>query len=326
MLENRLWHDDEEPPSRERRIWRSVVGMLLVCIVLIAGAAVARGQQPQTENPPFKLPADVRVERDLVYARYGSRELKLDLYRPSSSAGPLPGIVFIHGGSWKFGDKNAFRRQSAYMATKGFVSVTIDYRFSDEAHYPAPLYDCKAAVRWLRANAARYKVNPNKVAASGGSAGGHLASLVGTTADVQTLEGNGGNPGFSSRVQAVVAFNGVYDFVSLLPKTTQPQTVQDALVPLLGGSLDKVPENWVEASPVAHVSSNSPPFLMLHGTADTLVPFQQALEMQKALKSVGVRAELFSAEGADHGFFNRPPYYEPTLLRMEKFLRSVFGY
>ena len=308
-----------------RALGRPTARIILSCIVLVAGAAVALCQQSPPEDPPFKLPVGVSVEADLVYARYGSRELKLDLYHPSTGAGPFPGIVFIHGGGWSAGAKNAFRRQAAHLATQGFVSVTIDYRLSHEAPYPAALYDCKAAVRWLRANAAHYRVNPDQIAASGGSAGGHLAALLGTSGDARTLEGNGGNPASSSHVQAVVAFNGVFDFVSLWPRTQQPQAVHNAVIPFLGGPLDKVPEVWVEASPVAHVSKTSPPFLILHGTGDTTVPYQQALEMQKALQAVGVRAELYTAEGAEHGFFNRPPYYEPTLLRMEQFLRSVFG-
>jgi acetyl esterase/lipase len=316
------------PPGPARRILRhrwSMARMLLTCMLAIVGTAVLLAQQKRAEVPPFKLPAGVTIDHDLVYARYGSRELKLDLYRPESGAGPFPGIVFIHGGGWRAGTRTQFRRQAAYLATKGFVSVSIDYRFSEEAAYPAALYDSKAAVRWIRANAARYKVNPDKIAASGGSAGGHLAALLGTTGDVRTLEGNGGNPGFSSRVQAVVAFNGVYDFVSLSQEALKRQQIENVVFPFLGGSINKVPEVWVQASPVAHVSRNSPPFLILHGTGDTTVPYQQALEMQRDLRSVGVRAELYSAKGANHGFFNRPPFYEPTLQRMERFLRSVFG-
>jgi acetyl esterase/lipase len=218
-----------------------------------------------------------------------------------------------------------FRRQAAYLASVGFVSVSIEYRFSSEATYPAALYDCKAAVRWMRANADRYKVNPDKIAAAGGSSGGHLAAMLGTTADVRTLGGDGGNPGFSSRVQAVVAFNGLFDFVSLASESPGVLDPKSPVFQFLGGALDKVPQIWMEASPVAHISGNSPPFLILHGRADTIVPFEQALEMEKTLHAVGVRADLYSGEGGKHGFFNAPPFYEPTLQRMEQFLRSVFG-
>ncbi len=305
------------------RIWRSASGVLLACAVLAAGMRGARGQQP--EDPPFKLPPGVSAESNVVYARYGSRELQLDLYSPSSGAGPFPGVIFIHGGGWSAGNRNAFRRQAAYLASHGFVCATIEYRLSKEAPYPAAMYDCKASVRWMRANAAHNRLNPDEIAASGGSAGGHLAAMLGTTGDVRSLEGDGGNARFSSRVQAVVAFNGVFDFVSLWSRTKQPQAVRDAVLPFLGGALDQIPEVWLEASPVAHAGIGCPPFLLLHGTADKTAPYQQSLEMQKALQDVGVRAELYAAQGADHGFFNRPPYFEPTLLRMEQFLRSIFN-
>ncbi len=308
-----------------RCIRRSRSEGFLICAVLAAGVALARGQQPP-EDPPFKLPPGVSVESDLVYARYGARELQLDLYRPSSGDGPFPGAIFIHGGGWSAGGRNAFRRQAAYLASQGFVCVTIEYRLSKEAPYPAAVYDCKASVRWMRANAGHYRLNPDQIAAAGGSAGGHLAAMLGTTKDDRNLEGDGGNAGFSSRVQAVVAFNGVFDFVSLLTRTQQPQAVRDAVLPFLGGPLDQIPEVWMQASPVAHVSGECPPFLFLHGTGDKTAPYEQTLEMQKALQDVGVRVEVYTAEGADHGFFNRPPYFQPTLLRMEQFLRSVFNH
>lgn len=295
----------------------------MLCLV---GTAILPGQQKRWDLKPFRKPPGVTIHHGLVFARYGNRELKLDLYRPTSGAGPFPGIVLIRGGGWR-GVGIGLGRLGADLATKGFVSVCIDYRPSSEAAYPAALYDCKAAVRWMRANATQYEINPDKIAASGESAGGHLAALLGTTGDVRTLEGNGGNAGFSSSVQAVVAFSGVYDLVSWLPETQTLKSLKhDQLIayPFLGGPLNKVPEVWMEASPVAHVCRNSPPFLICHGTTDPIVPYQQALEMQKALQSVGVRAELYSVKGAGHGFILFVPYYEPTLRRMERFLRSVF--
>jgi pectinesterase len=298
--------------------------MIITCVFAIGIAAIASGQEKSVEAPSFKLPAGVTLVPDLPYARYGTRELKLDLYRPSSGKGPFPGVVFIFGGGWARGNRSSFQRQAAYLATKGFVSATIDYRLSGEAPYPAAVYDCKAAVRWMRANAGKYKIDPQKIAASGGSAGGQLAALLGTTGDVRTLEGDGGNSNFSSRVQAVVAFNGVYDFVSHMVRTKTQLSIQN-MTEFLGGTLNQVPELYVEASPVAHVSATSAPFLILHGTGDTTVPYTQALEMQKALQSVGVTAELFSAKDANHGFFQQPRYFEPTVQRMEEFLRSVFG-
>ena len=289
-----------------------------IFLLLLAVALPAQ----QREEPPFELPAAVEVERDLVYARYGDRELKLDLYRPAAGNGPFAGIVFIHGGGWSAGNKNAFRRQAATLAAKGFVGACISYRLSGEAAYPAALHDSKAAVRWLRANAAKYKINPGKIAAAGGSAGGHLVALLGTTAGLSKLEGDGGNAGVSSAVQAVAAFNPVLD---LRAAARLPANAQGPVQQFLGGPYDQMPGAYVEASPITHVTKHSTPFLLLHGTTDSTVPYQQSVEMREALQAAGVRVELYSAEGAVHGFFNRPPHFQPTLERMEQFFRSALA-
>jgi len=298
---------------------------LLFALILPSEHLVAQGRSELREIPPFQLPSDVKVEHHLTYARYGHRELHLDLYHPANGNGPFPGIVFIHGGGWSGGPAIQFRRQAAYLASKGFVGATIEYRLSGEAKYPAAVYDCKAAVRWMRANVKKYKINPQQIAAAGGPAGGHLAALLGTTNNISAFDGNGGNARFSSRVEAIVAFNGIYDFVGLAEKSPNRSLIERSVPQFLGGPLHEVPEVYVEASPVAHACKHSPPFLLLHGTADTTSPYSQALEMQKALERAGGKAELYSAKGANHGFFNSSPYYEPTLMQMERFLRSVFG-
>lgn len=307
-------------------------------LAALTASTTANAQQPSAPTPPtnaagelrqklppLQIPDTVTVENNLTYAQYGTREMKLDLYRPASGAGPYPGVVFIHGGAWTIGSKADFNHQAVYLATKGYVCVSIEYRLSKEAPYPAALYDSKAAVRWMRANAAKYKIDPNRIAAVGGSSGGQLVALLGTTADVRTMEGDGGNPHFSSRVQAVAAFNPLTDFVSMLARTQNLKGATMAILPFLGGTSDQVPEIYMEASPVAHVSAASAPFLFLHGTADKTMPYEQSLEMMKALQSVGVRAELYSAKDADHGFFNFAPFYQPSIERVEQFLNSVFG-
>lgn len=308
-----------------------------ICLLGLLSATAVLGQQAGqialgtaqtnealgTSHVPFVLPTGVVAERDLVYTSTENGDLKLDLYHPASGAGPFPGVIFIHGGAWSAGSKADFQRQASYLATQGYVCISINYRLSQQAPYPAALYDAKAAVRWMRANAAKYRTDPNRIAAAGGSSGGQLAALLGTTASVRTMEGKGENPGFSSRVEAVVAFNPPTDFVSALEKTQNPGAVTKAVQAFLGGPLEKVPEVYMGASPITHVSTTSAPFLFLHGTADTTLPFSQSEEMRNALQAVGVRAELYSAEGGNHGFFNSPPFYEPALRRMQQFLDSV---
>jgi acetyl esterase/lipase len=272
----------------------------------------------QNQNPPFVQPGNVEIKRDLVYSSVGSRELHLDLFLPKEGAGPFPAVVYIHGGGWSGGNKNAFQRQAAYMATKGYAGACMEYRLSGEARYPAAVHDSKAAVRWLRANAARYRIDAKRIGAAGGSAGGHLVAFLGTTGEKKEFEGQGGNPGVSTRVRAVAAFNPVLD-MTMVRMRDPAASASGALEKFLGASYAERPDLYAEAGPTTHVSRDSAAFLFLHGTADTTVPYQQSVEMMKKLKEAGVYADLFSAEDARHGFFNSPPWYEPTLKKMEEF-------
>lgn len=151
---------------------------------------------PEGEPVRRSFPASVKVERDLVYARYGNREVKLDLYLPRTPAGnAIPCIVVIHGGGWRSGDKTRFAPIAAALAEQGFAAACIGYRLLPEVEFPAPILDCKAAVRWVRAHATRYGIDPDRLGAIGGSAGGHLVAMLGTSAHLTALEGDGGNPG-----------------------------------------------------------------------------------------------------------------------------------
>ncbi|MEX2260492.1 MAG: alpha/beta hydrolase [Bryobacteraceae bacterium] len=282
---------------------------------LLLAAAPLAAQQPQ--DPPFHLPPEVEMTADLVYAKGGGRDLRLDLFRPKSGKGPFPAVVYIHGGGWRGGNKNAFRRQAAHMATIGFAGVCIEYRLSGEAKFPAALHDSKAAVRWVRANAAKYGIDPDRIGAAGGSAGGHLVAMLGTTAHIKELEGDGGNPGHSSRVRAVAAFNPAVDLAGFGKAGSGNAT--NAVSQFLGMPYGDNPSLWERATPTTHIGNNSAPTLFLHGTGDATVPYAQSVEMAKRLKAAGVHAEIFTAEGAAHGFFNRPPWYEPTLQRMDEF-------
>ena len=258
----------------------------------------------QKMNPPFQLPDGVEMKKDVVYARPGGRDLHLDLFLPKTGTGPFPAVVYIHGGGFSKGNKLAFCRQAAYMATQGFVGASIEYRLSGEAKYPAALDDSRAAVGWLRAHAREYRVSPDRIGAAGGSAGGHLVAMLGTTGQ--------------SGVKAVAAFNPAVDLVSI--GKTNP--TDENLVKFLGCSYTDNPKLWAEATPLTHVSKDSAAFLFLHGTADTTVPYQQSVDMMNKLKAAGVSAAIFPAEGAKHGFFQSPPFFEPAMLRMEAFFRD----
>ena len=273
-------------------------------VLLVTTALVLAAQQ----DPPFKLPEGVVVDRDIVYAKYGNREMHLDLYRPKSASGKRPAVVYIHGGGWKNGNKSAFSRQAAHMATKGFVGACIEYRLSGEAKWPAAIDDAEAAVRWVRANSGKYGVDSERIGAAGGSAGGHLVALLGTR---------------GPHVKAVAAFNPAVDLVSFGKQA--PGNAQNSVSEFLGASYGDRPDLWAAATPITHVSGKSAKFLFLHGDADSTVPIKQSKDMMARLKNAGVSAELFTAEGAAHGFFNRPPWFEPTLKAMEGFFVKNLG-
>ncbi|HEX2185550.1 MAG TPA: alpha/beta hydrolase [Chloroflexota bacterium] len=265
--------------------------------------------RPPVQEPPFVLPETVELREGIVFARPPGKTLALDLFLPRRRpAAPRPGIVYVHGGGWRGGHRQAFWRQAAHLADLGLPGITITYRFAPEHRYPAQLEDVRAGVAWLRANAAELGVDATRLGAAGGSAGGHLAALLGTTETIAD--------GCSTKVQAVVAFNGVFDFLTL-------DTIGAAgpRRDLLGGD----PQLEREASPLHRADARAAPALLLHGTADQTVPFAQSVAFQRCLAELGVRAELYAAEGAGHGFFNRPPHFRPTLERMTQFFLDVLG-
>ena len=196
----------------------------------------------------------------------------------------------------------------------------IEYRLVPEAIFPAPVQDSKAAVRWLRANASTYRIDTDGIGVAGNSAGGHLAAMLGTTPHIAEFEGDGGNPGFSSRVQAVAALSGLFDLASVrLSNQGNDQLIED----FLGASYAENLELWVKASPITYVGPESAPFLFLHGTNDLSISYQQPVDMMDALKAAGGFAEIFAAAGAGHPFFFFPPWYQPALSAMEEFFTRI---
>ncbi len=274
----------------------------------------------KAEEPPFQLPENVDVRKDLVYSKTGNREVVADLYFPKSGSGPFPAVIYVHGSGMPNkgteGSKLAFRRQAALLGAKGFVGLTISYRFRTEARFPGCIYDAKAAVRWLRANAKQYRIDPERIGAVGASFGGYIVSMLATTEDLPEFEGDGSNLGVSSRVKAVVAFNALVDPIDHHRGDGGPGKFPD----FVGARYEDNPELWAKASPLAHVSKRCPPFLFLSGTNDPTPSFVEDQAMMKKLLAAGVHAEFFTAEGGRHGFFHEPPWFEPTLKRMEDFL------
>ncbi len=283
---------------------------LSIAPVALAQPAAKKGRaaaDPEGTPPSRAVPDSVKVVRDLVYARYGEREVKLDLYLPRQpAAAKIPCIVVVHGGGWRSGDKTRFAHIAGALAAQGFAAACIGYRLLPEVQFPAPVLDCKAAVRWVRANAAAHGIDPDRLGALGGSAGGHLVAMLGTSAHVASLEGEGGSPGSSSRVQAVVAMATPADLVAM------------------GNRVGLDAELARLISPVTHVSAASAPMLLLHGTADTLVPMAQSELLLEKYRAAGVKAELVKIEGGVHAFWNGT-HFEKTIALAVPFFRAVLA-
>ncbi len=243
------------------------------------------------------------VHSDLVYARAGGKDLQLDLYLPeASSNGRFPVVVWIHGGAWQSGSKE--KPPAARLTARGYAVANINYRLSAEAQFPAPLHDAKAAVRWLRANAAEYGLDPGRFAAWGSSAGGHLAALLGTSGGVPALEGPLGNLNRPSRVQAVIDFFGPTDFLKMDAAGSKmnhdaPDSPESRLI---GGPIQQNAEKAARANPITYVSPDDPAFLIMHGDKDPLVPHDQSRLLHEALKKAGVEASFETVKDAGHGF------------------------
>lgn len=260
------------------------IGKAAILVTLVAAAAQG---------------AEVKIEKDISYLGPDRAE-KLDLYLPGDEPKPgekRPGIVIIHGGGWTGGDKGASREINigTTLAAHGYVCVSINYALASEGHptWPGNLHDCKRAVRWLRKNADKYRIDPDYIGAIGGSAGGHLTAMLAVTGPEDGFE-PGEDSGLSSRVQAAVP---------MYPGRAAGMDRDHVMFP---GTLAKLPEVYRAAAPIAHVTKDDAPMLILHGTADTTTPLSGSEEFAAKLAAVGVEHQLVVVEGAPHSFDLQP--------------------
>lgn len=265
----------------------------------------SRGQGNASPRNGGDQPADIEVRRDVVFGTGGGRDLTMHIVLPKEKAKtPAPVYVWIHGGGWMGGDKNGGVRQVTPLVRRGFVGATIEYRLTGEAPFPAQIEDCKCAIRYLRAHAKTYNIDPDRIAVGGSSAGGHLAALVGTSGGVQDLEGDGGWGDQSSTVQAVVDLYGPTDFATFVTaKGYEHHNAADSPESRLLGGGDVLPQKDKirRVNPITYVDGDDPPFLIIHGSADRTVPLNQSQAMHAALEAAKVASELTIIEGAGHG-------------------------
>jgi acetyl esterase/lipase len=261
-----------------------------ILAMLVLAAATAGGAT---------TPDEILFEPGIEFAKPGGESLQLNLARPKTPSGKTAAILCIHGGGFRAGKREGWDARCKLLAEHGYVAATATYRLAPKFPFPAAVEDVKAAVRWLRANAEKYSIDPDRIGVVGDSAGGHLAQFLGVTGGVAPFEGDGGNAGVSSRVSCVVNYYGPSDFTKSYGRSVDAAEV----LPLwLGGDDTKEHHRHILASPLYWVTPGAAPTLLLQGTEDKYVNHEQAVWMRDRLKAADVEVEFLSLEGAGHGF------------------------
>lgn len=284
-----------------------IAGLLILCVAPHVGAST-------------KLPMGGHAFKDISYASNGHLRQKLDLYTPASKK-PVPLIILIHGGSFLFGDKAD--EDPVGFVQAGYAVASLNYRFSSDALFPAQIQDCKAAVRWLRAHAAQYKLQADHFIVSGGSAGGYLAAMLGTTGDTRLFD-VGDNLAYSSQVQAVIDIFGPTDFLQMdahkLPDGVSHNGADSPESKLIGGPIQANPDKVAQANPVTYISGDDAPFLIIHGDMDKQVPHHQSALLVAALANAGVPVTFYTVKGGKH-----EPLHDPMIGHLIKNFLTTFG-
>ena len=265
-------------------------------------------------------PAGIEVLHDVVFGKGGTQELHAEIAYPKNASKPIPAILFLHGGGWLSGNyKQSPIRQ---IAQSGYFGASIEYRLTTVAKWPAQIQDCKLAIRWLRGNAAKYNIDPNRIGVWGETSGGHLAACLATMGDVKEYEGDGGYPGVSSAIQAAVI---TCPQIDLTNPSSFPAAAHFPIERLFGVPYTGQNEIWKTASPVFYVKAGNPPMFLAHGDSDVLVPVQQTLEFDAALTKAGVPHQLLIAKNGAHGL--RPKTgatMEPSMIEITKDFFAFF--
>jgi pectinesterase len=312
---------------------RNFAFLLCLCLAasFVAAATPGAGKPATPSGPAAKaaylspeLLASLESHPNLAYAKRGDQELQLDLFRPKDRAGNLPGIVCIHGGGWWKGKREDHADLARALAARGFVTVTITYRLSGEEPFPAQIDDCKAAVRWLRAHAAEYGVDPTAIGAIGHSAGGHLTALLATSGGVKELEGATGTPedSQSSAIQAAVAMGAQSDFDGeqhIRENDKDPEKLK-MWATFLGGSYHAVPERYHAASPLTYLDVSDPPLYFIAGETDT--ESTRAETTRHRLFALGVPTGLTVIQGTGHNVFANKAMFDQVVRTAGEFFTT----
>jgi len=249
-----------------------------------------------------RTPEGVKAYRNMEYVENGHERNKLDLYVPEKAEGPLPLLIWVHGGGWQNGSKDGCPPLRAGYTDRGYAVASINYRLSGHATFPAQIEDCKAAIRWLRANAKKYNLDPKRFGVWGSSAGGHLVALIGTSGGVKEFD-VGPNLDQSSAVQAVCDYYGPTDFVVFVttPRYESHAKADAPEAKLIGGAVMENKDKAAKVNPITYVTKDDPAFLIVHGDKDGTVPINQSQLLYESLKKNGTQVEFHTIHGAGHG-------------------------
>ena len=287
-------------------------------------AAKLKRQFPHARIAEPSLPPGVRVHEGLVYSTIGTRELRMDILVPSAAREtPRPAVILIHGGGWRSGDRSQTIPMARRLAEAGYVSAAVEYRLSPEALYPAAVHDLKAAIRFLRANSARFGIDTARIAALGCSAGGQLAAFLGTTNNNRAFEGSTGWPAHSSAVQAVVDIDGVLDFNTPDEIGADSVAARTKAASLwFGGTIFEKPHLWTDASPTTHVGPATAPIAFINSALDRY-HFGRDAMIQK-LNALGIYSEVHTIPDTPHPFWFFEPWFDITCKHVTAFLDKTF--
>jgi pectinesterase len=269
------------------------------------------------------MPKIIEVKKDIVYAKIGERALLLDAFYPKKKNKKLlPAIIIIHGGGWRTGNKNQHIALAQRLADLGYVCFLPEYRLSTEALFPAAVHDLKASIRWVRAIAKLYKVDTNKIATLGFSAGGQLSALLGSTAYLPDFEGSEGNQNYSSKVNAVIDIEGILAFIHPESGEGDDSKRVSAATNWFGFSKTEKPELWEQGSALTYAGKNTPPTLFLNSSVDRM--HAGRTDYIAKLLPFNIYTEVHNFPDSPHGFCLFEPWFTPTVQYVDAFLKKVF--
>jgi len=297
----------ESKADSKRLKW--LVPFFFVCLLLVGGTVLFASAQSYPEPPPT-----LTLKRDVNYATVDGQSLSMDVVTPNVGKGPFPAVLCIHGGGWSSGHKKDMVGCAYMLGQLGFVTTSIDYRLAPQAHFPAQVEDAKAAVRYMRSHAKELDIDPNRIGVVGSSAGGHLALFLGTT---DKLPSDTSQSRVSSAVAAVVSLAGPTSLSLPLPPDSEKIVER-----FIGKSRTENPELFEKASPAHYLTATAAPILMIHGSKDELVPYNQATTMLAACRKTGVEAELITIADGGHGGGGNQAEWDASILKMADFLKK----